>query len=131
MMYLRSSAFICGSLLFALPAVAQDVPASLSVRYKCDNKQTLQVDYSTVPGKKPRAVITTAKARTATKAPPPDKSAKAVKTSWTMTQVTPAPDARYEDAKNKMAWATQGPTGNLTDGATHKSVHCTEYASSR
>jgi hypothetical protein len=131
--HLRSSAFICGSLFFALPAAAQEPAAlPLSVRYKCDTKQSVQVDYTSVPGKTPRAVITTGKAPAKSgKSASPEKPAKAARTSWTMTQVAPPPEARYEDTKNRMAWSSQGAIGNLTDLKTNTSIRCTEYASSR
>jgi membrane-bound inhibitor of C-type lysozyme len=106
------------------------------VRYKCDNKQSLQVDYN-VPGRTPRAIVTTSKppaaAKTSTpgKATTTSKSATPVKTSWTMNQVTSASGIRYEDAKNRMEWSSQGSAGQLTDLKTNKSINCTEYASSR
>jgi membrane-bound inhibitor of C-type lysozyme len=129
MMNLRSSAFIGGCLLFAAHALAQ-APAEMpttSVRYKCDNKQSLQVDYSTPAGKAPRAVITTSK---------PPKGAKTTdgkpaKTSWTMSKTASSEGAQYEDSKKTMGWHSRGSEGHLTDLKTHKSIRCTEFASSR
>ena len=122
---------------FYVTAVAQPPSeAPVSVRYKCDNKQSLQVDYN-VPGKTSRAIVTTSKppaaAKTSTpgKATTTSKSSTPVKTSWTMNQVTSGSGARYEDAKNKMEWSSNGREGQLTDLKTNKSIHCTEYASSR
>jgi membrane-bound inhibitor of C-type lysozyme len=135
--HLCSSVFICGSLLFAVEAVAQPTSeAPVSVRYKCDNKQSLQVDYN-IPGKTSRAIVTTSKPpstgkmSTQGKATTTGKSATPAKTSWTMNQVTSGSGIRYEDAKNKMEWSSQGPAGQLTDLRTNKSINCTEYASSR
>jgi membrane-bound inhibitor of C-type lysozyme len=142
-MKMHRSSFLCvlcvlwGEQLLSVEAVAQEPAAApVSVRYKCDNKQSLQVDYN-IPGKTPRAIVTTSKApaagkmSTQGKATTTSKSATPVKTSWTMNQVSPGPDARYEDAKNKMEWSSKGPAGQLTDLRTNKSINCTEYASSR
>jgi membrane-bound inhibitor of C-type lysozyme len=125
--HLRSSAFICGSLLFALPAMAQEpapAPAPISVRYKCDNKQSVQVDYYN-SGKKPRVIVTTSKiAKTAKTPAVPARS-------WTMNQAISGSGARYEDSKKTMQWWNKGAEGTLTDLKTDKGIHCTEFASSR
>ena len=134
---MRHPAFLCVLCVLCVEsfsAFAQETsPAPVSVRYKCDNKQSLQVDYSTPAGKGPRAVVT------AGKPPKPPKGTKAaepkpstpVKTSWTMSQALSGSGARYEDVKNKMEWHTKGPEGRLTDLRTNKTITCTEYASSR
>jgi membrane-bound inhibitor of C-type lysozyme len=136
----RSLCSLCSLCLcagFYVTAVAQPPSeAPVSVRYKCDNKQSLQVDYN-IPGKTPRAIVTTSKAPAAGKmsaqgkATTTSKSATPAKTSWTMNQVTAGADSRYEDAKNKMEWSSKGREGQLTDLRTNKSIQCTEYASSR
>ena len=102
----------------------------MSVRYKCDNKQSLQVDYSTPAGKAPRAVVTAGKPPKGAKTAEP-KPSTPVKTSWTMAEAVSGSGARYEDVKNKMEWHTKGSEGRLTDLRTNKTITCTEYASSR
>jgi membrane-bound inhibitor of C-type lysozyme len=104
---------LCGERLLSVEASAQaSAAAPMSVRYKCDNKQSLQVDYN-VPGKTSRAIVTTGKK------------------SWTMKQVSSGSGIRYEDTKKAMEWSSQGAEGHLTDLKTSKSIRCTESATSR
>jgi membrane-bound inhibitor of C-type lysozyme len=102
----------------------------MSIRYKCDNKQSVQVDYN-IPGKTARATVTTSKAPATGKAPAAGKPSTPAKTSWTMNRIASDSGTRYEDAKSTMAWSAQGSTGHLTDLKSNKSIRCTEYASSR
>jgi membrane-bound inhibitor of C-type lysozyme len=123
--HLCSSVFICGSLLFAVEAAAQEPAAApVSVRYKCDNKQSLQVDYN-IPGKTPRAIVTTGKL------PKTGKSPAVAGKTWTMNQVVSGSGIRYQDPKKTMEWSSKGSAGMLTDLKTNTSIQCTEVASSR
>ena len=92
-------------------------------RYKCDNKQSLQADYYN-SGKTPRVIVTTSKPPKGAKNAPPAKS-------WTLNQAMSGSGARYEDSKKTMEWWNKGNEGTLTDLKSSKSIHCTEYASSR
>ena len=119
---------LCGSIAFAVDAVAQEkepAPPPISVRYKCDNKQSLQVDYYN-SGKTPRVIVTTSKPPKGTKT-----TTTPAKTSWTMNQAVSGSGARYEDSKKTMEWWNKGNEGTLTDLKSAKSIHCTEFASSR
>ena len=98
--------------------------APLSVRYKCDNKQSLQVDYYN-SSQKPRVIVT------ASKPPKGTKTATPAKTSWTLNQVAAGSEARYEDSKNSMQWSHEGKEGSLTDLKTGKALRCTEFATSQ
>lgn len=120
--FLRGLCALCGSI--AVDAAAQPPSeAPVSVRYKCDNKQSIQVDYN-IPGKTQRAIVTTSKPPKGAKSAPPART-------WTMKQVVSGSGVRYEDAKKTMVWHSKGPEGSLIDQKTNTSIHCTEYASSR
>lgn len=102
-------------LLLLAPAFAPAQPvgeAPVSVRYSCDNKHSVQVDYN-IPGKANRAQVTTNKK------------------TWIMRQVTSGSGIRYEDSKKTMQWSSKGSTGTLTDLKTGKRIGCKEFASSR
>jgi membrane-bound inhibitor of C-type lysozyme len=120
----RSSAFICFCLFAGAAGAQEPAAAPVSVRYKCDNKQSLQVDYN-IPGKTSRAIVTTSKM------PKTAKSPAVAGKSWTMKQVVAASGIRFEDSKKTMQWWSKGAEGTLSDLKTNESIHCTEYASSR
>jgi membrane-bound inhibitor of C-type lysozyme len=86
--------------------------APVSVRYKCSDKHSVQVDYN-IPGKSARAQVTTGKK------------------TWIMKRVDSGSGIRYEDSKKSMQWTSKGADGRLTDLKTGKSTTCTEFASSR
>jgi membrane-bound inhibitor of C-type lysozyme len=126
---MRPSTFLCclGALCaagFGAFAAEEPQPAPLSVRYKCDNKQSLQVDYYNT-GKKPRVIVTASKPPKGSKAPPPARS------SWTLNQAASGSGARYEDSKKTMEWWNKGNEGTLTDLKTGKTLTCTEFAKSQ
>jgi membrane-bound inhibitor of C-type lysozyme len=102
---------LCAEKLLSAAAVAQ-VPEGnpLSIRYKCDNKQSLQVDYN-IRGKGSRAQVSTNKK------------------TWIMKPEASESGTRYTDARKTMQWQLKDREGSFTDLKTKQTTHCKESIS--